>query len=44
MFVSIKGSPYARFRRALQTGNPTMVQAAAAELPQLSLSDAMTTS
>jgi hypothetical protein len=35
------GSAYARFRRALDTGNLTMIRAAAAELPQVSLSDAL---
>lgn len=42
MFVSIKGSPYARFRRALETGNLTLVRAAAAELPRVvDLDDAL---
>lgn len=35
------GSPYSRFRRALARGNPALVIAAAAELPQLSLADAL---
>ena len=35
------GNPYARFRRALQTGNETLVIAAARELPQISLDDAL---
>jgi len=39
--VSIKGSPYARFRRALATGNLTLVHAAAAELPRVDLADAL---
>ncbi len=41
MFVSIKGSPYARFRRALATGNLALVHAAAAELPRVDLVDAL---
>ena len=39
--MSIKGSPYARFRRALETGQLPIVLAAAAELPQLRLDDAL---
>lgn len=35
------GSPYARFRRALATGNPNLVIPAAAELGRLSLDDAL---
>ena len=35
------GNPYARFRRALQTGNPTLVTAAALELPRVNLDDAL---
>jgi hypothetical protein len=35
------GSPYARFRRALATGNPGLVMPAAAELGRLSLADAL---
>ena len=35
------GSPYARFRRALATGNLNLATAAAAELPKLNLADAM---
>ena len=35
------GNPYARFRRALETGNETLVVAAARELPQVSLDDAV---
>ena len=38
--MSIKGSSYARFRRALETGNVT-VRAAAAELPSINLDDAL---
>jgi len=36
-----QGGPYPRFRRALATGNPTIATAAAAELPRLSLGDAL---
>src|SRR3954447_18755938 len=36
-----QGSPYARFRTALRAGNPTVVAAAAAEVGQLSLADAL---
>jgi hypothetical protein len=39
--VSSDGSAYVRFRRALQTGNATLVIAAARELPQVSLDDAL---
>jgi len=39
--VSIKGSPYARFRRALDTGNLALIRTAAAELPQVNLDDAL---
>ena len=39
--MSATGSPNARFRRALLTGNPTIVSAAAAELGKLSLADAL---
>src|SRR5438270_13177209 len=35
------GNPYARFRRALQTGNETLVVAAALELPRVALDDAL---
>jgi hypothetical protein len=35
------GNPYARFRRALQTGNETLVVAAARELPKVALDDAL---
>ena len=41
MFVSIKGSPYARFVRALELGKLSLVYAAAAELPQLNLDDGL---
>jgi len=39
--VSIKGSPYAHFRRALGTGNLALIRTAAAELPQINLDDAL---
>jgi hypothetical protein len=35
------GNPYARFRRALATGNETLVIATARELPQIALDDAL---
>jgi hypothetical protein len=35
------GNAYSRFRRALQTGNETLVIAAARELPQVALHDAL---
>ena len=35
------GSPYARFRRALETGNELLVLGAARELPQIALDDAL---
>ena len=41
MFVSIKGGPYQRFRRALEIGRLPLVLAAAAELPRLDLPDAL---
>ena len=40
-FVSVKGGSYARFRRALESGNLTLVRAAAAELPTINLDDAL---
>ena len=40
-FVSTKGSAHSRFRRALDTRNPTLVLAAAAELRQVELADAL---
>jgi hypothetical protein len=40
VFVSTKGA-YARFRCALDSGNPTLVRAAAAELPSVNLDDAL---
>jgi hypothetical protein len=39
--MSIKGSPYARFERALAIGNPALIRGAAAELPKLTLGDAL---
>jgi hypothetical protein len=41
VFVTAQGGPYARFRRALASGNPTVATAAAAELPKLGLADAL---
>ena len=35
------GNPYARFRRALETGNETLVITAARELPTVRLDDAL---
>ncbi len=35
------GTPYSRFRRALETGNPALVTAAALELPRIALDDAL---
>jgi hypothetical protein len=35
------GSPHARFRRALLTQNMTLIDAAARELPQVGLDDAL---
>jgi hypothetical protein len=39
--VSIKGSPYARFQRSLETRNLSVVLAAAAELQSIQLDDAL---
>jgi hypothetical protein len=39
--VSIKGSSYARFRRALESGNLAAVRMAALELPYVNLVDAL---
>jgi hypothetical protein len=39
--VSSQGSPYARFTRALGTGNLAVVRAAAGELPTVRLDDAL---
>jgi hypothetical protein len=35
------GTPYVRFRRALETGNEALVTAAALELPRIALDDAL---
>ena len=35
------GNPYTRFKRALETGNETLVTAAALELPRIALEDAL---
>jgi hypothetical protein len=40
-FVSIKGSSYARFRRALDAGDLAAVRMAALELPYVDLGDAL---
>lgn len=39
--MTSQGSAYARFRRALLTGNLAVIDAAARELPQVSLEDAL---
>jgi hypothetical protein len=39
--VTSEGNPYARFRRALETGNEALVTAAALELPRIALEDAL---
>jgi hypothetical protein len=41
VFVTSQGSAHARFRRALATGNPLLVRAAASELGQISPADAL---
>jgi hypothetical protein len=41
MFVTSDGSPYARFQRALASGNEALVVAAAKELPRIALDDAL---
>jgi enoyl-CoA hydratase/carnithine racemase len=41
MFATSQGSPHARFRRALATGNLTLIRAAASELPGVDLEDAL---
>jgi hypothetical protein len=41
MFVTSDGSPYTRFRRALETGNELLVVSAARELPRIALDDAL---
>lgn len=39
--MTSQGSPYARFKRALDSGNLTQVRATAAELPTVPLRDAL---
>jgi hypothetical protein len=39
--MTSQGSPYARFQRALRIGRLSLVRAAAAELPQVDLTDAL---
>ena len=39
--MTSQGSPYARLRRALASGNATIALAAAAELPRVPLDDAL---
>ncbi len=39
--MSIRGSPYANFQRAVRAGNLTVIRAAAAELPAVNLEDAL---
>jgi hypothetical protein len=41
VFVSSKGSPHGRFRRAIDYGNLLSAEASARELGQLSLADAL---
>jgi hypothetical protein len=41
MFVTSDGSPYTRFRRALDAGNEMIVLATARELPHIALDDAL---
>jgi hypothetical protein len=41
VFVSIMDSSTVHFRRALQRGNMTVIRAAAAELAQIGLADAL---
>jgi hypothetical protein len=41
VFVTSQGGPHARFRRAVATRNSLIATAAAAELPRLSLADAL---
>ena len=40
LFVTSQGSAYSRFQRSLTTGNLQLIEAAAAELPKVSLEDA----
>jgi hypothetical protein len=39
--MTSEGSPYRRFRRALETGNAALVTTAALELPRIALDDAL---
>jgi hypothetical protein len=39
--VTAQGPPYARFRRALAAGDLFLIRAAAAEVPQIPLGDAL---
>ena len=39
--MTSSGSPYSRFQRALETGNLNIIRTAAAELPNVSLLDAL---
>ena len=39
--MTSQGSPHTRLRRAITTGNPLLVRAAAAELPHVALEDAL---
>ncbi|MGH2941241.1 MAG: hypothetical protein ACRDLN_00480 [Solirubrobacteraceae bacterium] len=39
--MTSQGSSYARFQRALQTGNLQLIEAAAGELPRIGLDDAL---
>jgi hypothetical protein len=41
LFVASQGDPCARFRRAVDTGNPTIALSAAAELSFVNLADAL---
>jgi hypothetical protein len=38
--MTSSGSPYARFQRALVTGNLTLIRSAAAELPRIGVAEA----
>jgi len=41
VFVSIKGSPYAHFKRALALGDLSLIRRIALELPRVALDDAL---
>jgi len=41
VFVTSQGHPYARFRRAIETGNAQIAEAAARELQTIGLRDAL---